>query len=387
LRFTVEDPSNLSSELWEVQADGTGARPLLPGWNKPSIECCGEWTRDGRHYVFQTGSLSQSDIWVVADGLFSSAQPFPVTSGPLRFSSPLPSADGKWLYMTGTQHRYELVRMNFSSGLTTPVTTVPSVVSIDYSRDGKWMAYVTHPDGVLWRSRADGSDRRQLTHPPIVASLPKWSPDGQQIAFAEIRIGQPMQIELIPSEGGTPREVYPEARNQGSPAWSADGQSLIFGRLPWLEIGHKLPLRLAKFDFRTRQLAEIPGSEDMFLPAMSPDGRFLAALHTVESYVAVYEFATDKWTLLERDSAYRPVWARDSRAIYYITHHQEVQRYHSATRKVESIVQLPDRGQSFGVYGAFLEAFDFLAIGRDDELLWVRDQRSSQIYAMKRQSW
>jgi hypothetical protein len=81
------------------------------------------------------------------------------------------------------------------------------------------------------------------------------------------------------------------------------------------------------------------------------------------------------------------VWARDSRAIYYITHHQEVQRYHSATRKVESIVQLPDRGQSFGVYGAFLEAFDFLAIGRDDELLWVRDQRSSQIYAMKRQSW
>ena len=387
LRFTVEDSSNLSSELWEVHADGTGARPLLPGWNKPSIECCGEWTRDGRYYVFQTGSLSQSDIWVVADGLFSSAQPFPVTSGPLRFSSPLPSADGKWLYMTGTQHRYELVRMNFSSGLTTPVTTVPSVVSIDYSPDGKWMAYVTHPDGVLWRSRADGSEPRQLTHPPIVASLPKWSPDGQQIAFAEIRIGQPMQIELIPSEGGTPREVYPEARNQGSPAWSEDRQSLIFGRLPWLEIGQKLPIRLAKFDFRTRQLAEIPGSEEMFLPATSPDGRFLAALHTAASYVAVYEFATNKWTVLERDSAYRPVWTRDSSAIYYITHQQEVQRYHAVTRKVESIVQLPDRGQSFGVYGAFLEAFDFLAIGRDDELLWVRDQRSSQIYAMKRQSW
>jgi len=387
LRFTVEDSSTLSSELWEVHADGTGARPLLPGWDKPSIECCGEWTRDGRYYVFQTGSLSQSDIWAVADGLFRSAQPFRVTAGPLRFSSPLPSADGKWLYITGTQHRYELVRMNFSSGLTTPVTTIPSVVSIDYSPDGKWMAYVTHPDGVLWRSRADGSERRQLTHPPIVASLPKWSPDGQQIAFAEIRIGQPMQIELIPSEGGTPREVYPEGRNQGSPAWSADRKSLIFGRLPWLEIGQKLPIRLAKFDFRTHQLAEIPGSEDMFLPAMSPDGRFLAALHTVASYVAVYEFATDKWTVLERDSAYRPVWARDSSAIYYITHQQEVQRYHAVTRKVESIVQLPDRGQSFGVYGAFLEAFDFLAIGRDDQLLWVRDQRSSQIYAVKRQSW
>jgi dipeptidyl aminopeptidase/acylaminoacyl peptidase len=90
--------------------------------------------------------------------------------------------------------------------------------------------------------------------------LPKWSPDGQQIAFAGIRIGEPMQIELISAEGGTPREVYPEARNQGSPARSADGQSLIFGRLPWLEIRQKLPVRLVKFDFRTRQLADIPDS-------------------------------------------------------------------------------------------------------------------------------
>jgi Tol biopolymer transport system component len=172
-----------------------------------------------------------------------------------------------------------------------------------------------------------------------------------------------MQIELIPSEGGTPREVYPEPRNQGSPAWSADGKSLIFGRLPWLEIGHKLPVRLAKLDFRTRQLAEIPGSEDMFLPAMSPDGKFLAALHTVESYVAVYEFATDKWTVLEQDSAYRPVWARDSGAIYYITHDQEVQRYDTLTRKVESIVQLPDRGRALEFTERFLRRLIFWRSG------------------------
>jgi Tol biopolymer transport system component len=387
LRFTVEDSSNLSSDLWEVHVDGTGARPLLPGWNKPSVECCGEWTHDGRYYVFQTGNFAHSDIWAVADGAFRSSQPFQLTSGPLRFSSPLPSADDKWLYLVGTQHRYDLTRLNSTSGLTTPVTSFPSLVSVDYSPDGKWVAYVTHPDGVLWRSRADGSERQQLTHPPIVASLPKWSPDSRQIAFAGIRIGQPMQIELISADGGTPREIFPEARNQGFPAWSADGQSIIFGRLPWLEIDRKLPVPLARFDFRTRQLFEISGSDDMVLPATSPDGRFLAALHTAANKVAIYEFASGKWTVLDQDSGYRPVWTRDSDAIYFITHEEEVRRYDIASRKTEFVVKIPNAKRRFGVYGALLEAFDFLAMSPDGQLLMIDDQRSSQIYAMKRQGW
>ena len=96
--------------------------------------------------------------------------------------------------------------------------------------------------------------------------------------------------------------------------------------------------------------------------------------------------ATDKWAVLEQDSAYRPVWDRDSSAIF-ITHRGEVRRYRAVSRKIDSIVQLPDRGQSFGVYGAFLEAFDFLAMEPDGELLMIQDQRSSQLYAMKRQGW
>ena len=385
LRLTVEDPSNLSSELWEVQADGTGARPLLAGWNKPSIECCGEWTRDGRYYVFQTGSLSHSDVWAVADGLFRSSQPFQVTSGPLRFSSPLPSADGEWLYLTGTQHRYELVRMNSSSGLTTPVTTVPSVVSIDYSLDGKWMAYVTHPDGVFWRSRADGSERRQLTHPQ---SLPARR-SGRLTATDRFRRDPDRPAHA--DRADLRRRWYAARGLSGRPKSGVSG--LVRG---WA-IAHLWQIALVgdwpevhgstgKIRFPYPSVSEIPGSEDMFLPVMSPDGRFLAALHAAASHVAIYELATDKWAILEQDSAYRPVWARDSSAIF-VTHHREVQRYRPVIRKIESIVQLPDRGQSFGAFGAFLEAFDFLAIGPDDELLWVRDQRSSQIYAMKRQSW
>ena len=38
-----------------------------------------------------------------------------------------------------------------------------------FSTDGMWVAYVSYPDCVLWRSKLDGSDKLQLSSPPIQA--------------------------------------------------------------------------------------------------------------------------------------------------------------------------------------------------------------------------
>jgi Tol biopolymer transport system component len=190
LRFTVEDSATWSSAIWEIDADGKRPHLLLPGWNKPAIECCGEWTRDGRDFVFQTGTPVHFNIWAIHEGLFGHIKPMQITSGPLSFSAPLPSIDGKWLYLVGTQHRSELVKLDRSSGLGTLVTSFPSVKFLDYSRDGKWITYVTDPDGILWRSRVDGSDRLQLTYSPVVALSPRFSPDGTKIAFTALRVGK-----------------------------------------------------------------------------------------------------------------------------------------------------------------------------------------------------
>jgi Tol biopolymer transport system component len=85
-----------------------------------------------------------------------------------------------------------------------------------------WTTYVSYPEGSLWRSRTDGSDRLQLTYPPIVAVLPRWSPDGTEIAFVDQERGKPWRILLAPSDGGTPKEAYTESRNQADPTWSPD---------------------------------------------------------------------------------------------------------------------------------------------------------------------
>src|SRR5215467_3042716 len=41
LRFTIHERRTNTSAIWEVSADGSRLRPLLPGWNTSPAECCG----------------------------------------------------------------------------------------------------------------------------------------------------------------------------------------------------------------------------------------------------------------------------------------------------------------------------------------------------------
>ena len=177
LRFTVNDPKTGSSSLWEVAKDGTGLHALLQGWPNSSQECCGRWTSDGRYFVFQGSRQNLSTIWMQserADSLHKvSREPVQLTSGPLAFFAPVPSQDGKKLFVIGKQTRGELVRYDASSRQFVPYLAGISASEVDFSRDGQWVTYVTFPENVLWRSKADGTERLQLSYPPMEISLPR----------------------------------------------------------------------------------------------------------------------------------------------------------------------------------------------------------------------
>jgi Tol biopolymer transport system component len=145
--------------------------------------CCGRWTPDGRYFVFQ----ANDSIWTMREGgdLFhrASREARQLTTGPLSLSYPLPSADGKKLYVNSAQDRGELVRYDAKSHSFTPYLSGLSATALNFSRDGKWITYVAYPEGSLWRSKVDGSERLQLTPGSQFAYLPRWSPNGRQIAF------------------------------------------------------------------------------------------------------------------------------------------------------------------------------------------------------------
>jgi hypothetical protein len=96
LRFSA-GTQNRDLSLWEVSADGRNLHQLFPGWTKP--QCCGNWTPDGKYFVFQAGWGGTANIWAIreAKGLLrkDSRQPVQLTNGPTSAQFPLPSTDGK----------------------------------------------------------------------------------------------------------------------------------------------------------------------------------------------------------------------------------------------------------------------------------------------------
>ena len=95
---------------------------------------------------------------------------------------------------------------------------------VSFSSDGQFVTYVTFPAGVLWRANRDGSNRVQLTNPPLYPLAPHLSPDGTQILFSE-----GPQSYLVPSQGGTPRLLAPKEKGGTSDgSWSPDGGKIVF---------------------------------------------------------------------------------------------------------------------------------------------------------------
>jgi dipeptidyl aminopeptidase/acylaminoacyl peptidase len=224
-------------------------------------------------------------------GLFhrGASAPVQITSGPLDFYSPFPSPDGKRLFAEGVLARGELVHYDPRAQQFLPFLGGMSAGELDFSRDGQWVTYVSYPDGILWRSRTDGSDRLQLTYAPVAAILPRWSPDGSQIAFTGTQPGRPWKILIVSSQGGTVQELRQENVNQVDPTWSADGKQIACGRRSTESSS------LQVVDLATHQATQIPGSDNLFSPRWSPDGKRLLAMSADSKTVLLYDFDARTW--------------------------------------------------------------------------------------------
>ena len=378
----MRDPMSTSHSLWEIASDGSHLHPLLLGW---SDTCCGNWTPDGNYFVFQsTRNTAGSNIWAIREkrSLFrkASREPVQLTPGLLNFWAPVPSRDGRKLFAVGGVQRGEVLRYDLRRREFVPYLAGISADGLAFSLDGGWVAYVAFPEGTLWRSRVDGSERLQLTFLPMRTALPRWSPDGRVIALMAKGPEKPWKVHLVLAAGGSLQELTQRGLNEADPGWSADGNTIVFGDTPWVAGEASGPTRIYQFDLRTRQLSALPGSEGLFSPRCSPDGRYIAALTDIEDKLMLFEFATRKWTELARiDEFGYPSWSRDGRFIYFdgtLENDVALFRLRLTDKKLERLVGLKEVRRAWEPLGPWS------GLAADDSPLVLRDIGTQEIYAL-----
>jgi Tol biopolymer transport system component len=368
--------------IWEVSANGAGLHALFSSWDEPPTACCGNWTPDSKYFVFQATRNGKTEIWAMREkgglrGLLmrSKGEPMQLTSGQLNSLAPVPSPDGKKLYVIGQQLRGELVRYDMHSRQWVPYLSGISAEFLDFSRDGQWVAYVAFPEGTLWRSRIDGSDRLQLTVPPAQAFQPHWSPDGKRIAFVAMLPGKPSRIYVIAADGGTPEPLLYEQHNQVHPSWSPDGKSIILTYIYFLE---KAPPGVTLVHLGTHKSEQLPDSENMWEAEWLPNGRYLVA-RTLDSHaLMLFDFNSKRWTNLVTSDVGWLQWSTDGRYAYFkrIGKQPALMRVRVDDHRVEEVVDLKNI-KNTGWGGSL-----WFGVAPDNSPLLLRDTGAQEIYAL-----
>jgi len=381
IRFTMKD------RIWEMSSSGSGLHEAMPGWHDSSAECCGKWTSDGKLFLF----ISDGQIWALDErrGLFRRppAEPIQLTQGPIRWGGPLPGnyfpgefwggpvpgKDGSRIFGLGLSPRGELSRFDSKTKQFQPFLGGISAQGVSYSKDGKSIAYVSYPEGILWKADRDGSNPVQLTDPPLQALMPRWSPDGKQISFAGDYPGPKGALYMVSSDGGSPRKFLAQDKHlDGFLTWSPDGHQMAGTST---SADGKFVLIILNLD--TRQDTIIPGSVGLFEPRWSPDGRYLAAAD-FDNQLKVVDLKTGKWLeLTQRGIADCPEWSGDGEFIYFrrVSGDTGLFRIRISGGRAEKVVDLKDWHDA-GWFGRYM------GLDPTDAPLLLRDIGSEDIYAL-----
>lgn len=380
--------------IWEVSSNGSGLHPLLPDWHTSEWQCCGRWTANGGFYVFllrdpvasNTGSaIPVSQLWAIEErrSILRAQKPRPVqlTSGPIRWDSPIPGRDNQTLFARGVILRGELVRFDAQARQLRPYLSGISAEFVTFSPDGKSVAYVTFPDGIMWRANRDGSNPTQLTDPPLYPTLLSWSPDGTQILFVAGNSEGMRRLHVLPSHGGKIRQLLPsDTRVQSNPSWSPDGRKIVFDITDPADPAQR---SIHILDLSSGQVSEVPGSKGMWSPRWSPDGRYIDGLtwilgrdHPLAS-LTVFDFKTQQWQVIQEGEVGYPLWSRDSSFIYFIrpVENPGVYRIRPSGAETEQVIDL--RGFRYTSVWRY-----YMGLDPEDTPILLRDTGMDDIFAI-----
>lgn len=382
IRFTLFQRGDMS--LWEAKTDGSGLHAFLPGFTNPPAACCGAWTPDGMYYVFQATQKGVTELWTVRDSgdwwHRVSHAPVRLTQNPIQARSPLPGKAGR-VFFIGSIHRGQLVRYDPKTRAIEPFLAGVSAEGLSFSKDGRFVAYASYPDGTLWYSRSDGTDRRQITFAPMQAEIPRISPDGTQISFTGRVPGKRWQIYLVPVAGGAPQPLTSGDADHMDASWSPSGEALVYGPSYGAIVNQHAATTLEILDLQSHQITEVPNSNGLFSPRWSADGRHLFAMTPRQPKGMLFDLKTHAWQqLFQAPNASYADWSPDGQCIDFNVPVGSVApeyRVCLGDRKLQKIV---DMAEGFPLASGALGSWS--GVGPDGSIYALRDISTEELYAL-----
>ena len=370
----------MNCSIWEVQPDGKGLHELFIGWNHPSPECstAGDWTRDGKYYVFTSRRGGIRNLWVARDtkGLWHKVDQTPqqFTAGAMQMYGVVPSRDGNRLFAVGGTPRTEIVCFDPHTRQFVGCLFDLSATELNFSRDGRWLTYVDSVDSTLWRSKADGTERLQLSPAGMHAMRPQFSPNGKQIAFAGSRPNDAFHFYRVSIDGGNLEQLTNGENDERWLSWSPDGDTIAFGIYDDINADKQNLIHFLHLP--TRRVSSLPGTQELSFPEWSPDGRYIAAISVKDFKPYVIDPKSGKSTGLGDKPADRLSWSTDSHYVYfnsYFAGEPAICRVSVSTHKVEGLASLA---------GVNRAPWSWTGLAPDGRLLAVRSLSNYEIYAI-----
>ena len=228
----------LDGRLWAMPAAGGEARQLTGGPEdpEPAYDFEPDWSPDGGSVFFSRDTDGNLDIWRVES---AGGTPERLTTHPAMDFHPRAAAGGAVVYSSAGSGSFD-IRMVGPDGSDTLVWGGDSnEIQPDPGPDfgpglpGGFLVAVSNRSdypgtGGIFRIEGQGDYQELHVEETTFRTRPAVSPDGTLIAFASDIRGS-YDLFLLPADGGLPfRLTRDEYWDEKDPAWSPDGQELVF---------------------------------------------------------------------------------------------------------------------------------------------------------------
>lgn len=242
----------------------------------PGSHRSASYSPDETKIVFVSNADGVDHIWLLK--LSSEESPQQITFGNLNDSRP------RW----APKHNEILFSRNGDIWSISPENKrtrriIADGLNPNWSADGE--QFVFERQGEIWIASSDGSRQKKVEGVPtldlqLAPRMPALSPDGTRIAFFRAAVGPLGDIWTIETKGGKPRRITFDNTNGGAPAWTADGENIVYSSQRG---GNRTLWRIDVDGGEPVSILEGPGEADA--PVISASGDSIIFNHVQQRYV------------------------------------------------------------------------------------------------------